>query len=364
MKSSSLLRAFSVIAASALCAWHGAVWAGEASEAEAKELIDALSAYPNDIVFETFREGNWELFRMRPDGSDPVNLTNTPDVDELYPHVSPDGTRISFVVDRGEGEAMIRSVYYMNLDGTGRTFVADYAREPCWGPDSKTIAYLADEANPLEVQDGKVVPVGNENYRFTYMDYATKGIYFYDLGTKTHRQHPNKEILHLYNLCWSPKGDWLIATVHGGMGYDHANLAIEANGMRVFNVYIGGCRPDFSPDGTKIAWGRTDYSLCVADVDLTGPKRKISNEHAVANSPEPMAIYHIDWSPDGKYVAFSTGPHHKRLGLAPEIIGVRAPDWRLGVCRADGEDNPFVIITETGSSTKEPDWAPVPATKP
>ena len=35
----------------------------------------------------------------------------------------------------------VRNVYYMNIDGTGRTKVADNARQPCWGPDGKTIAY-------------------------------------------------------------------------------------------------------------------------------------------------------------------------------------------------------------------------------
>ncbi len=55
------------------------------------------------IVFETYRntngKDNWELYLMNADGSDPVNLTRTPDLDEMYSHASPDGTKICFVVD-------------------------------------------------------------------------------------------------------------------------------------------------------------------------------------------------------------------------------------------------------------------------
>src|SRR3990167_201912 len=105
-----------------------------------------LKDIPFKIVYETYRRTddkyNWELFMINADGSGKVNLTNTPDLDEMYPHVSPDATKISFVVDEGTGRDKIRnvyykirSVYYMNIDGTERVKVARNAREPCWGPD-------------------------------------------------------------------------------------------------------------------------------------------------------------------------------------------------------------------------------------
>ena len=91
-----------------------------------------LEDVPFKIVYETYRRGDgkesWELFIMNADGSAPVNLTNTPDLDEMYPHVSPDATKICFVVDEGTGRRKIRSVYYMNIDGTGRVKVATNAR--------------------------------------------------------------------------------------------------------------------------------------------------------------------------------------------------------------------------------------------
>ena len=50
-----------------------------------------LKDVPFKIVYETYRETegrqNWELYLINADGSNPINLTNTPDVDEMYPHV-------------------------------------------------------------------------------------------------------------------------------------------------------------------------------------------------------------------------------------------------------------------------------------
>jgi Tol biopolymer transport system component len=294
------------------------------------------------LAWEAYRDGNWELYMANADGSDEVNLTGTPDVHELYPHVSPDGTKVCFVVDEGEGDTKIRSVWCMNLDGTGRTKVADNARQPCWGPDGTAIAYLKGEFD-----------------KFTYLDYASKGLFIYDLATGAHTEHPNKTLHHLYSICWSPDGEWFVATVHGGMGYEHAILAIEADGTGAFNLGIPGCRPDISPDGSRIAWGASDWALAIADLDFTGPEPKVTNRRDVVTSEKPMKIYHIDWSPNGRWVAFSRGPTRKTLGPAVEMVGLEASDWNI--CVADATDtNNWTAITSDGKSNKEADWVPAP----
>ena len=312
-------------------------------EARKRAALD-LKSIPYRIVYETFVDNNWELFSVKADGSDPVNLTRTPEVNELYPHVSPDGTKICFVVDEGSPRPKVRSVYYMNMDGTGRTKVADNAREACWNGDGTQIAYLKGEFE-----------------KFTYEDYATKGVVFYDLKAGTHTEHLNPNLHHLYSLCWSPDGQWFVATVHGGMGFKHAVLAIQAHGMGVFDLGLPGCRPDLSGDGKKIAWGASDWDLCVADIDWGGEKPVVKNRRTVVKSAEPMKVYHVDWSPDGKRLAFSRGPEIKNLGHAPEMIGIKAKGWNIAVADPSAS-NVWAEITTDGNCNKEPDWAPLPKT--
>ncbi len=305
-----------------------------------KTLLTELKAYKPKIVYETYPDGNWELFVVDADGANPVNLTRTPKMHELYPQVSPDGTKICFVADEGEGKSKIRNVYVMNVDGTGRTLVAKNARQPCWKRDGTAIAYLKGEFD-----------------EFTYTDFATKGIVIYDPKTGKHAEHPNPKIHHLYNPCWSSDGKWFLSTVHGGMGFKHAILAIEADGQRVVNLKIPGCRPDISPDGKKVAWGASDWTLLKADLDLTGHEPTLTRKRIVMTSKKPTKIYHIDWSPDGRYVTFSRGPAKKRLGHAPEVVGVPAEGWNICVADAKRKDR-WVAITTDGHCNKEPDWVP------
>ncbi len=303
-----------------------------------------LKEIPFRIVYETYRKTNgrenWELYLINADGSNPVNLTRTPDVDELYPHASPDGTKICFVVDELLRNKKVRNVYYINIDGTGRLKVADNARQPCWNPDSKTIAYLKGEFT-----------------RYTIKDYATTGIFFYDIDTQKHRGHRNKSLYHLYNISWSPNGNWFLATVHGGMDFKHANLAIKADSTDVYDLTkfgVKGCRPDFSLVGNKITWGLTDWDLCMANINFASSAPQVTDVRRVIKCRKEYEVYHTDFSPDGKYIAFSYGLK------ATEMVGGKAPGWNICVSDMTGK---WVEITRDGNHNKEPDWVPITTTK-
>ena len=332
-----------VPAALALCAFASEARSDDKSAAPSPDLRAELKSYPHKIVHETNVDGNWELYVMNADGSNPVNITNTPDVDELYPKPSPDGSKICFVSDQGKGDAKMRSVYYMNSDGSNRVKVADKAREPCWSPDGKEIAYAKDE---LE--------------KFTYLDAATKGLYIYNLETGKTRAHPNKKLEHLYTLNWSPDGKWFVATVHGGMGFSHSILAIEADGDRIIDLKLEGCRPNLRHYGKKITWGHGDFCAGVADLDLSGTP-KATNIHNIVETKDPIETYHIIWSPDGKYITYSRGPKFTKKNmknLLPEFPGVEAPGW--DICVADANQrNRWVALTTNGKSNKQPSWVVV-----
>jgi Tol biopolymer transport system component len=307
-----------------------------------KEALD-LASIPYRLVYETYRatEGkeNWELYTIKADGSDPVNLTNTPEVNEMYPHVSPDGTKISFVVDEGSGRRRVRHVYYMNVDGTERVHVAEHARQPCWCFDSKSIAYLKGEYR-----------------RFSTREYATSGLMFYYLESKWHRPHRNQELHHLYAICWSPDAKWFVAAVQGGMGYSDTIIAFDAFGTKVFDLDgwgVKGCRPDFSADGKRMVWGETDWNLKVGEFDASGSEPRVTNIREIVRCEEKFKVYHVDFSPDGRHIAFSYGP--SRGG---QQVGGWASGWNI--CIGDFTGN-WVQITTDGLHNKEPDWMPIPS---
>jgi hypothetical protein len=300
-----------------------------------------LKSVPFRIIYETLRKTdgkeNWELFIMNADGSNSTNLTRTKDTDEMYPHASPDGTRVCFVADEGTGRNKVRNVYYMNIDGTGRVKVADNARQPCWGPDGKTIAYLKGEYE-----------------RYTTRAIGTKGLFFYDLATARHEQHPNKNLRHIYNICWSPQGKWLVGIVTGGMGFDHSIIAFEAHGTAFFDLKkygIDGCRPDLSPDGRTIGWAEiSEVDVYVADIDLTLSVPRVADLRGIARCEKGYYVNQMDFSPDGRYIVFGYGPQ------VNYEVGRKALGWNICISDQSGK---WVQITTDGKSNKEPDWVPI-----
>jgi Tol biopolymer transport system component len=255
----------------------------------------------------------------------------------MYPHFSPDGERICFVTDERTEKGKVRNVYYMNADGNGRVKVADHARWPCWSPDGQTIAYLKDEYYE----------------RHSTRPYGTKGLYFYDMATRRHEQHQNTDLYHLYNICWSPNGRWFFANVTGAMGFGNAIVAIEAEGNSVFDLTkygVEGCRPDLCFDGRTIGWAKSnEIEVYLADIDLTLSMPRVANLRGVAKCQEGHFVNQADFSPDGHYIAFSSGP------AGNYDIGKKSPGWNI--CVGDLNGN-WVQITTDGKHNKEPDWVP------
>ena len=318
-------------------------------------FADRLKKSQFKIAYETYVNDNWEIFVSDADGSNPVNITNTPKEQEHYPQISPDGTKICFTVDKGEGREAVRGLYIMEINGKKRRKLLDSAREPFWSPDGKVIGFLPQEFP-----------------KFNVIDYYTRGMSFYDLATGKIEEHPNStNLFHLYNPSFAPNGKWIISTVHAGMGYDHAILAIERYGTNIINLQIPGCRPCVSPDGKQLAWGSGDHEVVAAPLEF--------NEQGVSVGTWRMRvkdatneIYHVDWSPDSRFLSLSRGPASRgdptKRGTflsACEIVGVYAPGWDLCAVSAEANgvvdlnsptNHDFTMLTTNGMSNKESAW--------
>ena len=323
--------------------------------AQGAALRDTLAKLPFKVAYECYTNDNWEIFVVNPDGSQAINLTKTPKEHEHYPQVSPDGTRICYSVDRGEGRDTVRSLWVMDIDGKNRRKLADNAREPFWAPDGKAIGFLPQEFT-----------------KFNVVDYSTKGMSFYHLDTGKIEEHPNSANLrHLYNPSFARNGKWIASTVHAGMGYDHAILLIEAHGNKIINLKIPGCRPCLSPDGKQIAWGPGDHEIAAAPIDLEADEPSVG-PWRVRVKDEKNKIYHVDWSPDSRFLSISRGPEGEgdlskqgTFAAACEIVGVYASGWNIIAVSAqrDGildlekaSDSDFAWLTSNGCSNKESAW--------
>lgn len=329
-----------------------ATWATGSAES----LKSRLASTPYHLVYETYVDNNWELFVSKADGSGARNLTNTSDQHELYPQVSPDGKRICFIADKGSGRSTVRSVYVMNMDGTDRKLVSHQARQPCWTNNSDTLIYL-----PQEYPKWNVV------------DYFTKGLVYYNVETGKKRNHPNSEKLHhLYNPSMSPDGKWIVSTVHAGMGFKHAILLIEAEGDRIINLEIPGCRPTFSPNGKYVAWGPGDHEIAVGEIDWKANPPKIKKKKLLSVKDKVNKIYHVDWAPNSAFLSISRGIPSDGDASKPgtyqaacEMVGIYAKDWNIIAVPLDqGTDidlaktnaDQWTQITQGGQSHKESDW--------
>jgi Tol biopolymer transport system component len=313
-----------------------------------------LKALPFKIAYETYVEDNWEIFVMNADGSDRVNLTRTPTVHEHYPQVSPDGAQICFSVDEGQDREAVRSLWVMDIEGKHRRKLADHAREPFWSPDGKTIGFLPQEYP-----------------KFNVLDFYTSGMSFVDLATGQIEAHVNSTNLHhLYNPSWSANGKWIVATVHAGMGVEHGILLIEAHGTNIINLKIPGCRPCLSPDGKQIAWGADDHEIVAAPISLEAEQPAVG-PWRLRVQDATNETYHVDWSPDSRFLSFSRGPASKGDAARPgtfsgacEMVGILAQDWNLcavpatcdGVLDLNNTNTPFLVLTTNGCSNKEPAW--------
>jgi Tol biopolymer transport system component len=235
------------------------------------------------IAFYTNRDdGDFEIYVMNPDGSDPINLTNTEGFD-AQPAWSPDGTRIVFASGRnGDSEfpPANEDIYLMNADGSGLVRLTENQipdSDPAWSPDGTQIAFVSR----LEV-----------GYQ----------IFIMNADGSSSRNFTNDTFDNL-NPAWSPDGTQIAFASDR-----EPNDPIHSTEIFVINVDGSGLTrltsnttfddtPVWSPDGTKIAFN-CDAEICVMKADG-------SNLRDVTNRPD-SGEYLGSWSPDGTQLVFDS----------------------------------------------------------
>lgn len=288
------------------------------------------------ICYQSRRNGNSELYIMDADGSNKVNITKTASVDEIYPHISRDGKRVCFTVARIEKLSEKRTVprfdvYWMDLNEPTRTLVEKDATDPCWDPTGERIAFVK-RLNPEKTKD-----------------YHNIGLLAYDIHTRKTEELTDGKLYHAYVPCWSPAGNWIVATVHEYAEFDHAIIAVDLRNKQIYSLKksgIDGCRPDLSWDGKLICWNPNDIQIGISQFNpQTNKKLPLCT---IAQAPPHGTVYFADWSPDGKYIAYAMNPNFRTTN--PKT---GAP-WDIFVTRAEG--GPHVQLTFDHANNKHPEF--------
>jgi Tol biopolymer transport system component len=254
-------------------------------------------------------QGDWDLFLMRPDGSERRNLTRTRDQSEVAARFSPDGKKLLYY-RMPKGEPLDNNKYGLYelviADGDGgnpQSYGSDFPWAS-WSPDGRQIATL-----------------------------SKAGVQIVDLATRSVvRKFDRKGIVE--QLFWSPDGKWLCGTANG-LGEHWAIGRMNAATGELNRVSDGdcfNCTSDWFPDSRRIIYSKGHpktegwAQLWKADGDGSS-KGLIYGEIG-------RHVYGGCLSPDGKYVLFTRskedlgGVDHSettmsllRLGDAPVVGG-------------------------------------------
>jgi Tol biopolymer transport system component len=236
------------------------------------------------------------------------------------------GSKIAFTSDRDEPNVSAE-IYVVNADGSGERQLTDLdgynSNAPAWSPNGRRIAFHSNRGGGVGESDIYVMNAdGSDVTRLTWL---------WPLGLGG---------AHFAN--WSPDGEKLVfnSFFEGGTTGAREIWVVDADGTGLANLTnhpSDDTRPDWSPDGTLVAFqsnrsGNAEIFVMRADgSDGTTPRR-------LTFSPGPDAA--PEWSPDGTRIAFQSS---------------RTGNSEIWVMNADGT-SPTQLTFYAGVDAK-PSWS-------
>ena len=299
-----------MLAVTATCC--GAPHGSQPVEEEATET----RTYTGTLVFQSDRNGTWDIYRVEADGTELVRLTDELAADQ-NPAWSPDGRTIAFSSERtGRGD-----IYVMDADGDNVRRMTDhpaYEGAPRFTPDGKAIVFEGE-------RDGRA-----EVYRVDFETGTVKRV--------------TASVQRKLGPAYSPDGRTL-AFMEKSLIRWHISVRDEGSGKKRAVTRGGGaCRPAWSPDGRLLAFVSTRET---DKADLWFREMKGEREGSAWRVPTRANAHNYDpaFSPDGT-----------ALAMASTIVRGDNEQWDIFVMDMNGRG--LVRLTDDGGDERFPDWRP------
>ena len=268
------------------------------------------------IAFVSDRNGGiFQVYTMRPDGSDVTQLTFD-ETEKSSPQWSPDGTQLLYVGEGGSDFGL--DIWVISADGSNPSNITQNRgddTDPAWSPDGERIAFASTRLGPrrlIYVMDAD----GSDPERIT--------------RTNTEEWGPS----------FSPNGDFMVFS--SSARSRPPNLATRTGeGINPGPVDPGlrdreALDPDWAPEGNTVAFTHIEgerSSIYLIEVDSGGDVTLI-----LTGGPRDE---YPSWAADGLWLAYTSS------------FGDNAEIWVV-----DSTGGQATNLTNDPATDKQPDWQP------
>ncbi|MFN0277186.1 MAG: hypothetical protein ACKVRN_01150 [Pyrinomonadaceae bacterium] len=262
------------------------------------------------IAFAGIDKGHYDIFTINSDGTELVNITNSPEHDEISPSWSPDGEKLAFLYKLYTNAYVLG---YMDKDGSNTTFLIEVLLSGSsgdtisWSPDGKKIAFTSHgEIYTIDNDGSNIVNITND--------------------PAIDRQP-----------SWSPDGETIAFSRQESS--DYRVYTVNADGKKLERTLLGvgfsgATAAKYSPDSTRFLYFDDLWGDCSC---LISAKTDGTNNIILAYNSSSA-----DWSPDGLKVVFA---------------GWDGSSSQIYVMPANGDGRQDQIGPK---NARQPDWQPLP----